>query len=1689
MGRSTRLWRTLAPALILAALLLPLLAPLPARAQERLWTIMVYMSGDNDLEAFSLADLDEMERGLAGGQGVTVVVLADRASAPYESQEGLPSDVAEVVESSPQWDTARLLLVEADSAPGVSSRMLEDWGEADMGDPATLSRFVRYVAENFPAQHYMLVFWDHGGGPGIFDVDEDNGGSYLTLREASDALKAAGVHFDIIGFDACLMASVDTAYELRDLADYLVASEETEPGDGWPYDSILAKLSSNPGMGPRELASAVVRAYMDFYRSIGMPGVTLSAIDLSVYRDPGFLEKVRSFADAAASNPQPVQQARLEAQTFGGGNDPVYGANQVDALDLLSRVSDTVPGAGELASILKASIVYSDLYGAQVSGARGITLHYPLRYDRSIYVEMTSFSTDAGWAELLEVLVNVEAEVQPPQQGEIQLVKLFEGMADQTQLMAAGPVDFDGDGAQEFIVYAIGYTASSDEYSVLLSISKYYADAGLVEVYSDMVDWGYPDEQGNPPFSIADAMSGDVDGDGMEEFLDAYSYVDLSTLTIYTSIDKYEYLGEASVSSSYGIIDNLVATASDLGDLEGDGSYEVLVGGYELNPDTGELSGALYLVSADTLEVLASYTLDAPQDVLVDVPGIAVGDLIPGHPGDEVVLAYNMYQLDYYGNIIPVGYRFLLATVDHGDFRVLGGYEEQGSALSLDVGDLDSDGVDEIILVHRTPEGAELAVYRATDQGLAVYGSWGVKVSPEGTAVAEAYDIDGDGIVEMLVAVAEPSGQGVSAVLEIYAFLPSTGELRPEGSIDLSGEYAIPVPADLTGDGVLEVVYLVQLQDGVYLGAGVVENYVDPTGEVRGVVLDAEGNPVPGAKVKLSLPRTVSMKTVADENGRFNFTGVPAGSYQVEAYWRKPGGVGYAVMLVTVEPGAAVEIILQEEAEAMTTTTTTTTTPATTTTTMTTTATTTTTTTTTTTPPTETTTTIQPIQTTTATIGTTTTTSPTETTTPVETTATAQPTTTTAATTSQTGQTTPPAGDTTTPTTTSQPLQTTHTTPLETTATGQGQTPATPSAPGEGTGYLPVLVAVQAATFIILIIAFVALRFRRGAAALLVLFILCLPYALQPLHAAAQHVAQPPWWAYKGLRVAYQFMAGETIVSPWVEWRNTLDEIQVMGGGNNAANQDHNQNNNNNNQRGVTVRQGGAGDQNNGDGDEKIDITVPVPKKPNNVSIIGGFEVYIVEDAGPGFVDTTYYTWMTYEGKPLLGLSRSLPLRNVPRGEVFNGPFWIDSRLVANVRTGDRIPIPAGDRVVEYTVLFAGRLDISPFNEGEGSLRSVIGFGLNIPVPRGTYRDVVVLQGEIRAQNQQTPQRHTMAVDRELGLIYYEAYGSVSGGVNQQGQLTPVKNVLYVRTLAEITLDLEETLPPYANFPQDPLIHAGYNIFENAAFLSLSVGMMFTYAFTIGGVYKDTIIAFETIHLSVNEAAHQETAAWKISLRNGVAEVIFSRVFASTVSSQPIFRPGGSRFERSPLWIGDAAGHREVEIMGTKYVMTDMQTQSLEGLGEVTVYRYSLEQPSSLGLEFAELYFLPNGLLYMLEPSYQGLNLFQQPNPANSMITSIPIITRIPNTAPQTISPTPPQTETTNQTTTSIASVTSTSTTFTITEPPTASTIQGQEGQEQAEGGGSGSSQGLYLAAATVLAAANIVMAAAVVMAFLKKRG
>jgi hypothetical protein len=244
------------------------------------WTLMVYQDADNSLETPQLANLKEMLK-VGSSESVQVVVLCDRS--PKSEPKDQYTD--EAVGGLPDWAGAKLLHVEKGRL-----KQIADWGNTNMGDPTTLRRFVDAAAKIYPAAHYGLIIADHGSGWDELCVDETSGDKALSLRDLRSALEPfAKEHgkLDLVGLDACLMASYEAAQALEPVAHMMVGSEELAPARGWNYDALLKALRDKPEMTAYAVGRTVVDAYTIYFRETrdqmeqySALGVTLSLLDL-----------------------------------------------------------------------------------------------------------------------------------------------------------------------------------------------------------------------------------------------------------------------------------------------------------------------------------------------------------------------------------------------------------------------------------------------------------------------------------------------------------------------------------------------------------------------------------------------------------------------------------------------------------------------------------------------------------------------------------------------------------------------------------------------------------------------------------------------------------------------------------------------------------------------------------------------------------------------------------------------------------------------------------------------------------------------------------------------------------------------------------------------------------------------------------------------------------------------------------------------------------------------------------------------------------------------------------------------------------------------------------------------------------------------------------------------------------------
>jgi len=351
------------------------------------WTFMVFMNADNNLELPAIKDFLEMAS-VGSTDQVNIVVQLDLIPGGLDLRN---------INLSEDWDL----------------------GEVDMGAPQTLVDFANWAKQNYPAEHYALVIWDHGSGWWAktlqkiaiksISIDDTSGSEMdmLELRSALNSITNGGAEkLDIIGFDACLMGMIEIYYQIQPFGNVAIGSEETEPGDGWDYKNSLSALTSEPTMSADLLATKIVEDYMSYYKG-KQEDVTLSAIDLNTLDN-----LVTSASNLAEDLGNTLFQYRDEVEQV---SDMVEWFKEYtfykDLYHFASLIQTSIEDTdiqSDVQNVINAinSTVIAEEHGSLHPNVGGISIYFPdPRYDSymSSYETNTEFAKDTQWDEFLRV--------------------------------------------------------------------------------------------------------------------------------------------------------------------------------------------------------------------------------------------------------------------------------------------------------------------------------------------------------------------------------------------------------------------------------------------------------------------------------------------------------------------------------------------------------------------------------------------------------------------------------------------------------------------------------------------------------------------------------------------------------------------------------------------------------------------------------------------------------------------------------------------------------------------------------------------------------------------------------------------------------------------------------------------------------------------------------------------------------------------------------------------------------------------------------------------------------------------------------------------------------------------------------------------------------------------------------------
>ncbi len=371
---------------------------------KKLWTFAVYMDADNSLNDAALGNLNQME------------------------EVGSNRDINVIVEQDGKYSPVNRYFIKQGSLV-----KLQNLGELDMAKVETLEDFGKWIKDNFPADHYFIVIWDHGLGfeRSIFSrqsrdlLEDDNGTSgpvdLMSVPDFAFALdnvsKILGKKIDIVGIDACLMNMVEVAYQIRNSTGILVGSESAEPFEGWPYNEILSDfendLENDTNMNPNIIAGQVVREYVKNYSLSDYP--TQSAIDLS--KIGNLTESVNGLAVALLDNwDNSTVVTTIKNSIFNNvqrflvsssDNDYSY-ADLGDLAKLIyqndNMTSDIKQAALNVLDNLTATVIANGYNGYDNSSVNGLTIWFPNTTIFNInfgHYEQLDFANDTKWSKFL----------------------------------------------------------------------------------------------------------------------------------------------------------------------------------------------------------------------------------------------------------------------------------------------------------------------------------------------------------------------------------------------------------------------------------------------------------------------------------------------------------------------------------------------------------------------------------------------------------------------------------------------------------------------------------------------------------------------------------------------------------------------------------------------------------------------------------------------------------------------------------------------------------------------------------------------------------------------------------------------------------------------------------------------------------------------------------------------------------------------------------------------------------------------------------------------------------------------------------------------------------------------------------------------------------------------------------------
>lgn len=624
--------------LILCVVLSLCLVP-EADAKSQTFTLMVYLCG-TDLESdggAATADLEEMvAAGVPKGGDLTVYI-----------QTG----------GTKSWQTRGITdrKVERWTLSGKGLSKVDSVGSASMGDVSTFADFLVYGFDNYPADRYGLIMWDHGSGASGGLCYDEMTGDPLYYPEIYEGLEKArsrsGVSqkFAFIGFDACLMASYELANHLAPFADYMIASEELEPGSGWAYDEWLGDLAENPGMDiptlGKKIVDSFIRSNSGFFRG---DYATLSVCDLNRLDtlQAAVEELGASLTSELNTDFTGISRLRQNMRSFGEVSSNV--ASDMIDLTVFADVYGRYDAAAakKVKSALNDVVVYSR-YTSNLSNVSGMSILVP-------YATRSDFSTYMPYYETKNLSPNYSAFVKgmAQQMTSGSTSGLWGNISVSQQSIQEAQVDWFGQYAQDQEAYSENASSLWDEWygSDTQESSDFSLGSFLSYLFSE------DDSSYNTDYdSSASSLWGDLDDDTDTSFTsDSTPSLDDFINSLLGDEDSQQDSSASSVTVQTG--DGDVTLDNPFAGTDSEYAYTVTLTQDQLN-SLGKVEANLMLDVSDP-DFECYVELGYVQDVITDWNNGKIYGLFDGTwatlDGQMVCMYDQIANENYIRSLIPV---------------------------------------------------------------------------------------------------------------------------------------------------------------------------------------------------------------------------------------------------------------------------------------------------------------------------------------------------------------------------------------------------------------------------------------------------------------------------------------------------------------------------------------------------------------------------------------------------------------------------------------------------------------------------------------------------------------------------------------------------------------------------------------------------------------------------------------------------------------------------------------------------------------------------------------------------------------------------------------------------------------------------------------------------------------------------